>query len=395
MTNLAHAVYITLGILLLVAVGFRWRSLLRHGVARPLTIALLFLGLFCFLATTPVKNALNDALNHGGLTASVLKNAAVWWVAVNVLWLISVVRHPHRRRTGPFWVRVAVIAAGAVVMLSPLVTADPGLRPDGVRAGVYEAAWGGWLYWLINNATPLWACFEAARLTIGNARRATSALRTGLVLIAAGTSIGVALLALRTVQMIRLATGGGEFPFYLTAITDGVAVCVALIGLGSCYHAIVPWIRRRSAEHRYRRQYAALQPLWAALHDPGAAVATFTPAAGERFTAPRLLLVRRVIEIRDGILNLRPYMSPGVRADASQLLRALPPEASGDQAAITAAEIIAAQRVSRLGTAVADQVPRGDDTDTGEDTIASEVRWLLEVTSWYTQVPALAQEPAA
>ncbi|MFD0573204.1 DUF6545 domain-containing protein [Kitasatospora gansuensis] len=72
--------------------------------------------------------------------------------------------------------------------------------------------------------------------------------------------------------------------------------------------APVRWVRAWTA-------YWRIGPLWTALHRAVPEIALSTPTTRLRPAFPRgaeFALYRRIIEIHDGLLALRPYVHPGV-----------------------------------------------------------------------------------
>jgi len=386
--------YLALGVLLWVIVAFRWRSLISSGSDRPMSIALLFMGGFGFLGKFTLQEG-TGTLTHGALTVAVLKNACIWGMAVSVLWLITVLRNPDREWSSSSWIRVVAVTVGAAVMLSPFVTAAPTILPERFSSDVYAPNWGGLLYWVVNTLTPGVACVAAAHLTITNSREARRPQKTGLTLIAIGTTLGVALLALKATQLLVFVSGGQLIGFYPPALTIGPAVVVSFIAAGSCYQPLYPWANRLLSTSKDRRNYAQLQQLWEQLSDPASEVASFAQGSdGDgAFRSARLMLLRRVIEIRDGALGLRPYLSSDVLSEADRLLATLPPSATEHPAAVEAAQLAAANQARSRGDLPGNPPTQLPEHHRGGADLADEVRWLLEVANWFRQLPTTVNLP--
>ncbi|MFI6472777.1 MAB_1171c family putative transporter [Streptomyces sp. NPDC050516] len=216
---------------------------------------------------------------------------------------------------------------------------------------------------------PAWHAAALCRASLHRSRRADGALRIGLRLLCAGAAAGVVWTAWGF-DDIRLALFTGR----QTDGEDGVSavlglLCAALLIAGGSTAA---WSALRHWWWSYRT-YRALAPLWSALYRSFPEIALLGPRRGFTELAPRAVgfaLYRRVIEIHDGLLLLRPHLrapSPtepdsAATARAASILAALdratasppapdlacPPPLLGDGAAIgTDAEAAQLAAVSR------------------------------------------------
>jgi hypothetical protein len=111
-------------------------------------------------------------------------------------------------------------------------------------------------------------------------------------------------------------------PLNPAAVSSGL-LAAAVIGVaGGDVHAPWHWLSQYRACRR-------LYPLWHLLREATPAIALtalFTPPTSARADAlalddPGLRLFRRVVEIRDGIVALRPYRDRGVANQAAELCR--------------------------------------------------------------------------
>jgi hypothetical protein len=132
-----------------------------------------------------------------------------------------------------------------------------------------------------------------------------------------------------------------------------------------------------------------LYPLWKALYDAMPAIALDPPAT--RWAALwsprdiRLRTLRRVIEIRDGRLNLAPWIDAGI-ADTAQRL--------GRQAGLSGMELDAVVEAARIRAALT-ALRRGDPVSpstempaiAGFNEMASEIGWLSKVARAFTDSP--------
>ncbi|GAA4530349.1 MAB_1171c family putative transporter [Amycolatopsis samaneae] len=204
------------------------------------------------------------------------------------------------------------------------------------------------------------------------------ALRAGLWLIVGGAVSALAWTFWGIDDVGRLVASGrvnaseDVYSAVLAAGCVGLAVAGATLSVwGPALRAPVRWLR---AYHAYRR----IEPLWAALRAavPGIALAPAPGLAG----GAEFALYRRVIEIRDGYLALRPHFEPGIPALAEARARR-----AGVPERLVAATAEAAALAAALLASEADRRYRGGDAgpparqlpDAG---IAAEAAWLVQVT---------------
>lgn len=155
---------------------------------------------------------------------------------------------------------------------------------------------------------------------------------------------------------------------------------------GRAFQTPAGWLR---AWHGYRR----IAPLWTAMHAALPEIALTGPALRFGSMLPlgaQFALYRRIIEIRDGHLALRPYFHPEVAAWAAEA------EGSGLDAAsarlapiVEAAMIAAALEAARSGRRSA---PGGCEAYVPPEVRASveaETAWLMQVSDAFIGSPAV------
>nr|WP_221379465.1 MAB_1171c family putative transporter [Actinoplanes polyasparticus] len=198
------------------------------------------------------------------------------------------------------------------------------------------------LFWQISGGAPAGLPRAGLRVTsIGTALVACYAAVKGSLVLAhiLGTDV-----AFSTVE-----------PIGRTAQTSGLILTIA--GL------LVPATRRARAAYEAYRSLLVLRPLWKAMRDAFPEVILFTPRRAVIELAGvddvHLRLYRRVIEIRDGMLALRPYAPP-----------------HGSSPAEEASAIVDALRHRAAGTPLAEP---GSWAPVGP-AMADEVAWLSRVS---------------
>jgi hypothetical protein len=178
-------------------------------------------------------------------------------------------------------------------------------------------------------------------------------------------------------------------PLYLITTTI-LLVATTLPAWGPRLTALGHW-------YRSRQQLRQLRPLWMALHTayPHLALLPPTTAIADALD-PRdvpLRLYRRVIEIRDGLLTLRPHLAPGLAPAAQRL---------AEQAGLTGQNREAATHAALIAAALAARADGASQTDSQElppdpsptDTVA-EIAWLTAVSRAFARMPRAQQAPKA
>ncbi|WP_035288449.1 MAB_1171c family putative transporter [Actinokineospora spheciospongiae] len=328
-----------------------WLLLLSRWSAGDPTrrcVRLVLLGLACSLtAQIPAAaTALGDLVGvpHAARLVSHLGMVLAVWAGQAFLALVN--GHPRGARWQAGW------AAGAATLMCALFVTMPDTFPQ--SPWVME-------YCLVYALAQAPALAALVHLGLRHARQAqdrTTAI--SLRLVAAGAALGL----LYLVNKSALATAprlGFEFPFGRTALPGKVLPTTAylLVLLAAALPACLGWLRR----YRLHRR---LGPLWRALHraDPG--IALDPPAVPDALVLGNLRprLYRRVIEIRDGLLALRPHRCRETAAAAHAAAVAAGLTGRELAAAVEAAAVVAALR-SRAGgappTAHAAAVPGGTD----------------------------------
>lgn len=166
-----------------------------------------------------------------------------------------------------------------------------------------------------------------------------------------------------------------------------LAAAVLLTAAGVNGPIVMRTMRRARRAVAARRSLRQLYPLWRLVAGavPHIALARGgnAPAAGTLGDA-HLRAVRRVVEIRDGMLALAPYGSRGVLADAEHDASAA--GLSGDDARATgeAAWLRAAAAAKRAGRPpdAAARAPTGGGRDLEE-----EIAWLARVATAFRRTP--------
>jgi hypothetical protein len=233
-------------------------------------------------------------------------------------YLFSALDRPEARRRALWQAVPVVLAAG--IMITAVVS-----MPDSIEnaaAALLSGKPGGpvsvpsvALLYLTVNVYRAYAWGTALVWTFRYAKGAEPRLRRGLALAAIGLAAMVFCLSVFAVaNVVRWA--GGVMPHRLLMIavmTMSPATVVFLVGFA--YPAVHMRLTALRIWWQHRRTYRRLSPLWTVLHD------AFPEDALNRVPASRLRdtlslrgvhrrYYRRVIECRDGLVRISPYLGP-------------------------------------------------------------------------------------
>ncbi|MEU1312681.1 MAB_1171c family putative transporter [Streptomyces cinnamoneus] len=396
MTDPKAVVFPACAILCALAFLYKVRDVRRQRndpALRALLVAFSCKGVSFTLSTPLVALKVDDALGvrdlgalgihlFGGVASSAaFLTAIVYWVYP---------REEARRRA---LVRLMAATTVAVVMVGLWIAAKHGSQQRSAH------------YLLQNAHRPVVATYlllyvsafgsgmiEIIRLCLRYGRVAGRQwLRRGLHTTAIGASACLVYCLNRLLALITVQCGLDPLEWeLLTPITNGTGIFFLVAGL-----TMPSWGPRVSDGRRLARNfitYQRLYPLWRALSTAIPSI-TLNPEPANRLA--RLLpgdinfrLYRRVIEIQDGLLALRPYMDPDVIATARQSGHEAGLSGDGLRARVQAVALAAALRAQRDDRQQPDGKPAPLGPDTTEDGYAGEVAWLLRVARAYTALPS-------
>ena len=342
----------------------------------------------------------------GVLAGAELKLCGLTALALLARTLTGPDRGPARRQACRAW---AALTAMAALFVSAHLTG---------RAGSGQVSGSG--RWFLVAYDLLFVVYAVHCLTVfitllgRHARRmAPSPLRTGLRLMTAGASVGV-LWTLWLLTDVAQVIGSGRQDTAEDPQSAALAVLVAVLAVSGATATV--WGRALAAPRRVVRAfraYRALEPLWSALCDahPGISLAP----SGERDClrgrpGPRQVqfaLYRRVIEIHDGRLSLRPYCpqdvsgrltaraGPDGQAGADRADRAHT-DAAVEAAALAAGLEARREGLVRLPRPAAAPPPAAPGPGPGSGpggTMDADVAWLLLVAEAFDGLVADREEP--
>ena len=389
MIDLAYNLFAPIGAAIIwSAVIYKLRDLRKdpHNLAlQALCAALAFPALAYTLAAPWISVRVDDALGVPNVATLLIYGSDVVHTAFAQLLLLAWT-HPREQVWTRFrWRALAVAMALASMAVLFLMASVPAERPTDFNE-VYATT-----PYVTEFLLVFYLTFGASMAALGQLcwRYAGMVgrlwLRRGLRLVAIGTAFG---LGYCVCEMIYIgARLGGENPraWHLAALfIAGAGAPLLCAGLtlpawGPQLSAARAWL------HSYR-SYRQLRPLWLALYQAVPEIALVPPASAAADLLPirdlGFRLYRRVIEIRDGRLALRPYFSPQVTAAARRHARAAGLRGDELEATVEAAGLRAALRGKTSGSTVTTLTP----TDDGDQSPSLVGVSLSEESAWLVRV---------
>lgn len=372
------------------AVVYRLPALRHHprdpGL-RAFCLTLLCLAAGMTLLLVPVYIAvdrLTGIANSARLLANILVVVASYQAQQFVFHLAHPERVVARRRRGLGLLAGTVVVMTLLFALAPIDQTEPvafmaryGEVPFYFE---YRLVFLSWLGLAMYNVTRLsWHYADVAD---------KPATRVGMRLVAAGAACGLLYVTHEGAYAATRHFAVGypvPNPELATDLLKAVAVVILMVGSTMPAwgpHAGIPELYAWAIQYR---AYQRLRPLWLDLYRAHPEIALLPPSSG--LTEALLIrdigfrLYRRVVEIRDGALALRPYLDPRVMECADQLARDAGIDGTERQALIEAAGLASAVRARVAGT-VRDQQPLEASTSGGTG-LGGEVAYLERVAHYY------------
>ncbi|GHJ32783.1 hypothetical protein TPA0910_72160 [Streptomyces hygroscopicus subsp. sporocinereus] len=358
---------------------FQIRRSRRETAYRTLVITLALQSLTFTMGAVAMGS--DRFLGVGNLAILVMHLSAVaFCVSAQIILLRWATDAEEAGRKARYWL---ITGIGLTVLLTALflVADGPGRPASDFNTGSGQPAVLTYLLvFMVSQAVP---CVTILRQCGRYARMASkTSLRQALRLLSVAAVILFLYCAARVVNVLTAACGIDIGAWTLAAsVFSALGIVTLSLSLtisswGASVTKLLEWTRGY-------RSYRALYPLWRDLYESSPDIVLEPPGAGASVSDLDYRLHRRVIEIRDGWRELRPYIDrtagggDGAGPGDSEETR---------QAFAEAAQIRQALHAKRTGTVPADNADTGDfeDRDTGNFT--AEVVWLTKVASAYRRL---------
>ncbi|MGW0702186.1 MAB_1171c family putative transporter [Streptomyces sp. NPDC002867] len=205
------------------------------------------------------------------------------------------------------------LLAGTLIALALSMAATPaGLRAHSLRTPhMAEPAIAS--FYVIGNAYFIYAYLTAGWWTLRYARKAAQHLGIGLRITALGL-LGLTVSSADRMLLVLLRIGEpGSHEGFNTVNWSLSNWSMGIVLTGICYSASVQLLARLRSMSRHRRMYHELTPLWTALTTAYPELVLDRAPARRRWRHRRRTyeqrFYRRLIECRDGLLRLSPYLA--------------------------------------------------------------------------------------
>lgn len=244
----------------------------------------------------------------------------------------------------------------------------------------------------------LWCLAVFIALIVHHSRRiGPGAVRAGLRLIVLSAGVGV-LWALWSVEdVVRVLLTGRQDIDEDTVSVVLSSACLALGALGATTTAWWAPAAGPAQWLRARRTHRALRPLWSALCEaaPEISLGSPGPPLGTRTgmgpaSRPRFALYRRVIEIRDGCLAMRPHVHPRVPSWVAEQTE----DTAVRDAAVLAVALDTAAETAKGGAGPRAQGGRATEAEVSVGvggSLDDEAAWLLRVSRAFASSPVVRE----
>ncbi|MFJ8214770.1 MAB_1171c family putative transporter [Streptomyces sp. NPDC096033] len=352
----------------------------RHDSAYWTLIATLVLQCFTFTMGAVAMSG-PAFLGVGNLAILLMHLSAVaYCVAAEIILLRWAAPDEEARRRTRWWLITGCALDVALVAL--FVLADGASRPS----SDFDTGSGQPLvlvYLLAFMASQALPCVTIFRQCGSYARMTENeSLRQALRVLRVAAVVLFLYCSCRTLNILTAASGV-DIGAWKLASNLFSAAGIVILSLGLTNSSWGPAASRLLAWGRSYRSYRALYPLWRDLYESSPDIALEPPGASVSDLDYRLH--RRVVEIRDGWRDLRPYIDRttvgGSAGDAGR------EESEESRQAFTeAARIKRALVAKQAGTMPHDNKDAGDFDDRDTDNFMAEVAWLTKVAAAYSKL---------
>ncbi|MFE3139716.1 MAB_1171c family putative transporter [Streptomyces scopuliridis] len=366
---------------------------LRKGPRDPALKALAFTYFFSALSyaisLTPVWVRIDSTFGIPNVAVPLAQSCVILVFALQATVLAYWTKEPAAAaRRAKFLFSIGVIVITGMVILFAMLTPVATRPVDFSLYYAHDPAFQAYL--LLYMCTYTVAEIYLARVCWKYAREVGDPwIGRGLRLIAVGavTTLGYSGIRLSAIL-------GAELGFSVAPLEPYAWICgdigATLTQVGYFMPIIAARITAALGWRHEHSRYERLQPLWKAVSDAEPSIVLMAPtdtASARRERRPiSFELYRRSVEIRDGQIELRPYLDPAARTDAERRRRTWWRSSARTIAAVTADQIHAALVQKQHGT-VAEPTTYAD-AALNTPTTSKDLRHLVRVAAYFTPPPA-------
>ena len=364
----------------------------RDRALVALSVAYLASALSYAISLTPVWVRVDAFFGVTNIAVPLAQSCVIGVLVAQAVVLVHWAVPEERQHLARLRTRLLVLAGGTVIatlgVLFTLLTPAEQRPADFTLYYVHDPYYQAYLTLYITTYT-----VAEIALAVGCARQARIAtspwIKRGLRTISVGAVITLGYSAIRIGSVF-----GTYFGFDVRALEPYAWICGDVGAAVTQIGYFLPTVAGRAAEARVwvrdHRAYRRLKPLWTALHRAAPSIALLPPPRQLtellRLRGVGFHVYRRTVEIRDGQIELRPYLDPEVRAAAELRRRAEGLTDPDLAAAVTADQLRDALERQRRGAPVAE--PTGyADARLPSPTTEQDTRLLLRVAAHFTPPP--------
>jgi hypothetical protein len=351
----------------------------RGGTQRALWLIFLALALVKTVVIRSVADGIERVLGENANT--LVQHSLAILAAVGLLRFVSLISGADDQRPRAKAVQLCT-GAGVIAALTLLFA----ISSDGIHGSADELIASPivqpstLLYWLLIE-TYLGTALCMGGMLIWRMSKAspTSLLRVGLWIVVAGTALNIVFAVYKTAYIL-LHTAGVNLPKTVATISNNMLLTAHLL---TAIGVLLPAVPAARGLIRARLSLYALAPLWQTMRE------TFPDMILDVDTT-RLRLYRRLIEIRDGMLELRGYVSATLHSDALAYLTEKGVQGSAASVLAEACWIEVALRRVRAGEKPGEKPgagPAAGSSIHGGENEEEEARWLSKVSRAHAKSP--------
>jgi hypothetical protein len=374
------------------------RLLRRDTASRALWFGLLGMAAFQTLAVLPLYRAVERQFQAPGAT-TVLQHLCILMTATAFIIMVDHLREDPESVSPQTY----SLSRRAVVIVIPvaLLTSVPFIFPDPRPASAaltkyavwYGDSWVSLVHWLAYCGYVAWALGLGIQLLAHNHRHAAAGLfRTGIRVNFAGLVLSLGYLFVQASMALAWVAGLGPGLVRTEQVGEAVLRSVSLLAFcaGQTLVTLAPNLASLESAYRTSKALWHLYPLWRVLQEASPRIVLSQEHRVHRFNIARPahlagLLVDRVIEIRDGLLEMRTYAGPETHRQALIAARSA---GIPDESAQAMAEAVTLE-VGRRAKAQGGRPHADHSAIVGGTALPLDGAWLVQVARAHASFPVI------
>ncbi|MGW0737337.1 MAB_1171c family putative transporter [Streptomyces sp. NPDC002851] len=327
-------------LIILLSIGVLWKGVdlarAPHDRALRLLVSCLLLLLTGEILSFPEINGAVDSASAVGVGKLAFNGIYMSGLCALNLFFACAIRGTDGTYHRNLRIHTGLLAAVLSALTISMVATPAAMRAHSLSTP-YMAEPAIAAFYVIGNAYFVYAYLTSARWTLHYARKAARHLGIGLRITALGL-LGLMVTSVNRTILVVLRIGEpGSNEAFNTVNWSLSNWSMGIVLTGICYSASVQLIARLRSMAHHRRMYHELTPLWTALTTAYPELVLDRAPAGSRWRrlrrlyqrrAHELQFYRRLIECRDGLLRLSPYLTR-VASDADDLAHVPPDQLAG------------------------------------------------------------------